>query len=128
MTEPEAKKVNVWTNPPGTKLPLTRSPIRFAIGTPMGPSTNSWRVWVQGRDIYVKCRDNFGEVKASLHASGNWRFGFTEEFSASIPYLLPDGQDRVWTKWRPGLEDPLQPVIGLQIVAFRGGLYLGPEK
>jgi hypothetical protein len=82
---------------------------------------------VQGDDIYVKCRDNFEGIKASLHASGNWRFGFTQEFERSRPDLQPEGTDRAWTKIRPSFDDPRRPVIGFQIIALRGAWYLGPE-
>jgi len=121
------KPIHVWVNPPDTPLPLTQSPVRVAVGTPTGPSTNSWRLWVQGDDIYVKCRDNFRELKASLHASGIWRFGFTEEFIRSRPNVLPEGKDRTWKKWQPSFADPMKPVIGFQIVALKQTLYLGPK-
>jgi hypothetical protein len=78
--------------------------------------------------VYVLCRDNFRELKASLHASGRWRFGFTSEFVETRPDLIAQGKDRAWTKRRPSFEDPSRPVIGFQIVALKGGLYLGPEK
>ena len=117
--------MQIWVNPPSTPLPIARSPLRLAIGTPAGPGTNSWRVWTQGEDVYVKCRDNFAELKASLHASGNWRFGFIKEFADSRPDLIPPEQDRVWTKWQPTFGNGVRYVVGLQIVALTPTLYLG---
>lgn len=128
MAEDKARDVHVWANPPETKLPITRLPFRFAIGTPAGPSTNSWRVWAHGEDVYVKCRDNFREMKASLHASGRWRFGFTQEAIEARPDLLPEGTDRALTKWESRLDRSNRLEVGLQIVALKGGLYLSPEK
>jgi len=128
MTDVETKPIHVWVNPPNTPLPLTASPVRVAIGTPRGQSSNSWRLWVQGEDIYVKCRDDFRELKASLHASGIWRFGFTEEFVRSQPSILPVGKDRAWRKWKPDLADPQKPVIGFQILGLRRALYLVRKK
>lgn len=127
MLDDEANALHVWVNPPATPLPLTKSPCRVAVGTPSGPSTNSWRIWVQGDDVYIKCRDNFRELKVSLHASGIWRLGFTEEFIRSRPDFLPDGKDRVWKKWRPSFTDPKRPVIGFQVVALTPTLYLNPQ-
>jgi hypothetical protein len=105
-----------------------QSTFRFAVGTPMGLSTNSWRAWVGGQDVYVKCRDNFNEVKASLHASGTWRFGFTQEFVNSRPDMLPEGRDRAWSKCRPSFADPSKAVIGFQIVVLKGSTYLDASK
>ena len=75
MSDDEPKTVHLWVNPPETPLPLIQSPLRVAVGTPTGPSTHSWRVWVQDQDVYVKCRDNLRELKVSLHASGIWAGG-----------------------------------------------------
>jgi hypothetical protein len=116
--------LHVWTNPPGTVLPLKRSPVRFAVGTPMGPSTSSWKLWVRKDDIYVACRDNFSGFKVSLHASGIWRVGFTREFALERTDIVPEGQDRVMKKWMPRLDMPNQAVIGFQIVAPAASLYV----
>src|SRR5215208_7794203 len=97
--------VHVWVNPPSTVLPLMRSPVRFVVGTPTGPSNNSWKVWVHGQDAYVACRDNFEGFKVSLHASGIWRLGFTQEFAQARPDIVPEGEDRVWKKWKPTLDE-----------------------
>ena len=121
-------EIAIWRSPADRVVPVRDRVFRFAVGTPGGPSANSWRAWVRGDDVYVKCRDNFEGLKASLHASGSWRFGFTQEFATSQPDLLPDGTDRVWTKVRPSFDDPKTPVVGFQIVVLRGGLYVGPEK
>jgi hypothetical protein len=126
MADAPVAPVYLWVNPPETALPITASPLRVAIGTPDGRSTNSWKVWVHGDDTYVACRDSFRELKASLHASGTWRFGFTEKFAASRPEVL-DGRDRAWKKWQPDLSDPSKPVIGFQVVATPSSLYLEPQ-
>ena len=70
--------------PQGVMLPVKEPPVRFAVGpTKDGLTSNSWRMWTEKRgdvyDLYLKCRDNFREAKVSLHASGRWRMGFTEE-------------------------------------------------
>lgn len=101
--------------------------MRFSIGTPTGPSTNSWKVWVRGEDAYVACRDNFREIKVSLHASGIWRLGFTEQFAQSNRSMAPPEKDRAWKKWRPTLDDEHRMVIAFQIVCPLASLYLSPK-
>ena len=120
--------IHVWADPPDTEFPLTTSPVRLAVGTPRGTSSNSWKVWVRGEDTYVACRDNFREFKVSLHASGIWRLGLTEEFAKARPdMLLPQGNDRVWKKWRPTLDVENRLAIGFQLVVPATSLYLSPK-
>lgn len=128
MLDDGPSPIHLWVNPPQTSLPVRESPLRVAVGTPTGPSTNSWRVWLHGNDVYVQCRDNFRELKASLHASGIWRVGFTQEFVDVRPDIVPAGHDRAWKKWRPDLTDPTRPVVGFQLVALKQALYLGPKE
>jgi hypothetical protein len=118
----------VWTNPPGTRIPITTSPFRVAAGTPAGRSGNSWRVWTTGGDAYVACRDNFREFKVSLHASGIWRVAFTEQALQARPDLaLPSG-DRVIHRYTSDQADRTRAVVGFQIVVLKAGLYLQPEQ
>lgn len=124
---PLRDKVHLWVNPPDTRLPLVRQPLRFAVGVPTGTSTNSWKVWVRGNDVYVACRDNFRAVKVSLHASGIWRVGFTDDFAKQRPDMFPAGGDRVWKKWTPRLDDQHRSVIGFQLAAPAPALYLKPR-
>lgn len=80
-------------------LPLSKSPFRFAVGSWDGLSSNSWRVFNSGDDVYLACRDNYEEVKWSLHASGRWRMGFTERGFQSTAHLHEPDADRAWFKW-----------------------------
>lgn len=116
--------MHVWVSPPNTPIPKTGDPIRIAVGTPNGVSSNSWRVWVRGLDTYVKCRDNFREIKISLHASGIWRVALTEETIKARPEIAYGGSDRVIQRWRPDLAHATKAVIGFQIVVLKEGLYL----
>jgi len=83
---------------------------------------------VHGDDIYVACRDNFREFKVSLHASGIWRLGLTEQFVKASPDTLAPGQDRAWKKWRPTLDSSNRLVIGFQVAAHHSSLYLNPGE
>lgn len=96
-------------------IPLKRGPVRFAVGPPDGLTSNAWRIWTTKHgDVYIVCRDNFKEVKVSLHSSGRWRMGFTTEAVAKNPNLLQIDQNRAWDVWD-------QPPASLPktIIAFR---------
>jgi hypothetical protein len=90
-------------------------PIRFAVGPPDGLTSNSWRFWTTSSgDAYLACRDNFQNMKVSLHASGRWRMAFTSEALAKNPALVPAGANRAWEVW-----DEPPPVLPDTVVAFR---------
>jgi hypothetical protein len=81
-------------------LPVRKGPIRFAVGSPDGLTSNAWRIWTEKKgDVYIRCRDNFQDAKVSLHASGRWRIGFAQEALAKNPGLVQDGQNRAWDVW-----------------------------
>jgi hypothetical protein len=87
------------------QLPLIDKPARFAVGDPNGMTSNSWRVWVErGSEVYIACRDNFTDTKVSLHASGRWRMGFTNEAIKKRPDLVQPSENRAWEVWAKPLE------------------------
>jgi hypothetical protein len=94
--------------------------VRFAVLSHSGLSSNSWGVWV-GKDetVYIGCRDNFQQVKVSLHPSpnretGRWRVGFATQALGKIGQLLPNGQNRAWDVW-----DEPQAQLPNATVAFK---------
>jgi hypothetical protein len=96
-------------------LPFRTGPVRFAVGSPTGLTSNAWRLWATSRgDVYIACRDNFKEAKVSLHASGRWRMGFTAEALAKNAKLLPSDQNRAWEVW-----DQPPPSLPETVIAFR---------
>jgi hypothetical protein len=102
-------------SPPNLGLPLTVGPVRFAVGSPDGLTSNSWRFWTTSSgDAYLACRDNFQNMKVSLHASGRWRMAFTSEALAENPALVPAEANRAWEVW-----DEPPPVLPDTVVAFR---------
>jgi hypothetical protein len=117
---------HIWDTSGGTP-PFGGRTFRFAIGTPSGPSSNSWVVTTPSSgNVYLKCRDNFSEVKVSLHKSGKWRFAQTEDAASARPDLVRPGQDRAITKWDPPEGWGHKPVVAFQVRVPRAGLYLGP--
>lgn len=98
-------------------LPFHTGPLRFAIGSPNGLTSNAWRVWTtKAGDVYVACRDNFKEAKVSLHTSGRWRMGFTTEAIAKNPKLLSCDQDRAWEVWDRPPETLPNTVVALRLI------------
>ena len=93
----------------GRKLPLLQDAISFAVVMPDGTTSNSWRVWTQGGDAYVCCRDNMTEIKVSLHQSGRQHIAFRQE--AGIE-MTPG--DRFWNRWvEPPPQNPAVPSFKL---------------
>lgn len=56
--------------------------IRFAVGSPQGPHSPIWRLWVpKGKsDVYIAARSLAAAIKLSLHESGQWQHSFTAAF------------------------------------------------
>jgi hypothetical protein len=109
-------------------LPIRRAPVRFAIGSQNGLSSNAWRLWSgKGGDIYVACRDNFKEAKVSLHASGRWRMGFTTEAIKKNEQLAPDGSNRAWDVWDKPPESLPGLITALHLVFPTSELAVRPE-
>lgn len=104
-------------------LPITSGPVRFAVGPPNGITSNSWRCWAVKKkgDVYITCRDNFKECKVSLHASGKWRMGFTQEALKKHPNLLNENENRAWEIWNK--PEPQLPDV---VIAYR--LYFPPSE
>ncbi|MBI2487101.1 MAG: hypothetical protein HYW01_09110 [Deltaproteobacteria bacterium] len=57
--------------------------LRFAFGSSDGPNSSIWRVWSNKNDIYVAVRYLAGDIKTSLHESGECQTSFTCEFMES---------------------------------------------
>ena len=83
-------------------LPLARGPVRFVVGSDASLSSNGWKIWLgSDESVYVACRDNYQELKASLHP-GVWQFGLTAE---AHNRLSRNGKTipttRHWDQWVP---------------------------
>lgn len=110
-------------------IPVTNGPARFAVGPPNGITSNAWRIWATRHgDVYIACRDNFKEVKVSLHASGRWRIGFTTEAIAKNRDLLPADQNRAWDIWdKPPASLP-NTIIAFRLLFPASELAVRPEQ
>lgn len=77
--------------------------VRFAVGTPEGPQSAIWRLWVpHGKsDVYLAARSLAGSLKVSLHVSGQWQHSFTSPGIAAR-FNKPTRHIERWTR-PPGL-------------------------
>ena len=87
--------------------PQRRKPggsIRWAVGTPDGPRSQSWSLFgsTNHDDVYLGPRCQTGAIKLSLHRSGRWRMAWTEKYAKSVG--MQDNVDRVLTRWNPPQE------------------------
>ncbi len=122
-----AVKPNVFPDDP--MFPIRSGPVRFAVGAPDGLTSNSWRLWTsKAGDIYLKCRDSMAETKVSLHASGRWRIGLTDESVRARPGLVPAGGERAWEVWNE--PPPVAPgvVAAIQLIFPTSELAVRPDQ
>lgn len=92
-----------------------------------GALLNSWKLWTNKEDVYLTCRDNYGEVKWRLHAGGGWRMGW-EKRAFAESRLQPKPETRWWEVWdRP---PPYAPGVTSAVVLdfYTSELPLGPDK
>lgn len=84
--------------------------LRFAVGSPEGPRSRCWRIWVpRGRsDLYVSGRTLGNAVKVSLHEPGPARMALTKHWVKRTGFVSPSGKDaRLAVEWkRPRPQPP----------------------
>src|SRR3954454_17247529 len=92
-------------------------PIRFGVRAPDGRQSSVRRLWTHNGDVYIAARSIAGELKASLHKSGVWRWALTEAHQRSVGSLIAPEADRAVRSWRrppevgPGLTRALEIVV-----------------
>lgn len=97
---------------------MSEHAIRFGVRSADGHISATWKCWTPGtpkHDVYLACRALKGELKASLHQSGNWHIAFT-------PQMFTDGfadsSDRPGTRFMDSWPRPKEIASGLTL-AFR---------
>lgn len=91
--------------------------IRFGITDGKGLRAATWKLWTPNNksDIYLACRELGGELKASLHESGNWHIAYNRStFDNLVKGYVNTEHDRYIKKWNT--PKPIAPGI---ILAFR---------
>jgi hypothetical protein len=68
--------------------------IRFVVTDGVKRRAATWKCWtLKGKrksDVYLACRELGGELKASLHQSGDWHIAYTQEFFEENLNIFPD--------------------------------------
>lgn len=90
--------------------------LRFGIRNSKNKRAATWKLWTvkNHTDVYLSCRELNGQLKASLHESGEWHIGFEKKFfKERIENIIPL-KNRFIDEWL--LPEPIAPGI---ILAFR---------
>jgi hypothetical protein len=77
--------------------------IRFGVGKDSLHSA-TWKLWTETSvghsEIYLACRALGGELKASMHQSGNWHIAFSEStYKDKVEGAVPSLTSRFAEKW-----------------------------
>ncbi len=103
--------------------------LRFAVGRPLGPRSQTWRLWVpKGKsDVYVSGRTLGSSVKVSLHEPGPARFALTKTWVQRSGFQAPPDRDSrlavEWNRPRPTpsrIARPLAVLVPYSEVLPRG--------
>jgi hypothetical protein len=70
--------------------------IRFAVGSPTGLRSSTWRIWSakHTKDVYLAARSIAGLQKVSLHESQSWSHSFVSDERAK-PFITPGSSRHV---------------------------------
>ncbi len=82
----ELEKIKERAKQEGLKYSALIKELRFGVRAVSGHRAAIWKVWTPGgdkHDVYLACRGLGGQLKASLHESGNWHISFTQDFFES---------------------------------------------
>ena len=85
---------------------MPSSVYRFRVVNRDNESSQEWRVWAQGEDIYVGARGTTNAYKASFHETGQCSVGLTSELRATLkddPSWA--GKSRHFSSWTLDVSD-----------------------
>ncbi len=77
--------------------------VRVAIGNPLGLQSAIFRIWSprDKSDVYASVRDVAGQIKISLHETGECNAGLTKEFAKrEIAAVRAMGNSRHQSRWK----------------------------
>lgn len=83
---------------------MPKKALRFGISDGAGNRAATWKLWAHDSakrsEVYLACRALGGELKASLHASGEWHVGYSQEtFEAKVKPVAPEKVGRFIQRW-----------------------------
>jgi hypothetical protein len=99
---------------------------RFAVGSPAGVKSSTWRFWANKKgDFYLATRTLGGILKTSFHRDGRCHTGFTTEYQAKKNSLAPLDSSRHLDVWHLPEESS---VCACQILIPGGELRVFPAQ
>jgi len=104
---PDGAELLVAGDEDGVTFPVRRATkgtaLRFAVGEP-GRRSTVWRLWANAGtdDVYLASRQTAGEMKVSLHQSGDWRAQIVEPDRAKTVHFGARSVEggRILHRWR----------------------------
>jgi hypothetical protein len=91
--------------------------IRFGIYDDSGKRAATWKLFSSKSkaDVYLVCRELRGALKASMHESGSWHFGYTKAAASKYFHDVESFENAKYIEmWRSP-----QPAVNGATVAFR---------
>lgn len=98
--------------------------VRFAVVDGDTAVSAVWRIWRNGRDVYVTPRSLANVLKTSLHASGRFRHAFVTAETADR--FRPGGADRAFHKWVRSPQQKPGGTLLCQVILPERGLQRQP--
>src|SRR4249920_1974312 len=101
--------------------------LRFGVSNGAGLRGSTWKLWTATgggqSSVYLACRGLGGEMKSSLHESGQWRLAYSSEmFESRVKGFLPQFQNRVVTTWKRPAEIAPGITLAYRIVTPSSGV------
>lgn len=83
---------------------MSQKSIRFGIGNNESLHSATWKLWTEtsggNSEVYLACRSLGGELKASMHQSGNWHIAFSEgTYQKKVAGAVPSLDSRFTDRW-----------------------------
>lgn len=83
---------------------MPKKSIRFGVGSSESLHSATWKLWTETSgghsEIYLACRELGGELKASMHESGDWHVAFCEStYEERVEGAVPSLNNRFANKW-----------------------------
>jgi hypothetical protein len=88
---PSLKIMSEVPNATPTREVQADGTIRFAVGSPTGLRSSTWRIWSakHTKNVYLAARSIAGLQKVSLHESQNWSHSFVSDERALLRCVDP---------------------------------------
>jgi len=83
---------------------MAKKSVRFGVSDEQQLCSASWKLWTEtageNSEVYLACRELDGELKASLHQSGQWHIAFSNQaYKEHVEGSIPSLKNRFTDKW-----------------------------